>query len=262
MLSIEAVSVRFPLGNGRSVSALDSISFEVAQGRFVAIVGPSGCGKSTLLRVVAGLQTASAGVVTAAGQTVRGPSRRRGMVFQSYTLFPWLTVRGNVAFGPSLNGASSAERRAVADRFLQRVGLSGFEEAYPGQLSGGMRQRVALARALAADPDILLMDEPFGALDSQTRRIMQGMLLSIWQQDRKTVLFVTHDVDEAILLADTIHVMTARPGRIRRTLPVTLARPRSLEVLASEPFLRLKREIDGLIYQEAVAADASLRARA
>lgn len=257
MLTIDAVSVRFPLGSGRFVEALDRISFDVGKGRFVAIVGPSGCGKSTLLRIVAGLHSASDGTVLAGGEPVHGPSRQRGMVFQSYTLFPWLTVRGNVAFGPSLNGASTAERAAIADRFIQQVGLTGFEHAYPGQLSGGMRQRVALARALAANPEVLLMDEPFGALDSQTRRIMQAMLLSIWQQDHKTVLFVTHDVDEAILLSDTIHVMTARPGRIRRTLAVDLPRPRTLETLTSAPFLALKQEIDHLIYEQALAAAAA-----
>ena len=176
------------------------------------------------------------------------------MVFQSYTLFPWLTVRRNIEFGLDIRGVAAPERRRTADAFIEQVGLNGFEDAWPDQLSGGMRQRVALARALANDPEILLMDEPFGALDSQTRQLMQELLLGIWERSHKTVLFITHDIDEAILLADRLYVMTARPGRIKRAIDVPLARPRSLDVLTSPDFTALKREVLGLMHVEAVQA--------
>jgi NitT/TauT family transport system ATP-binding protein len=177
-------------------------------------------------------------------------------VFQSYTLYPWLTVQQNVEFGPELAGVSAAERAAIAKRFIAQVGLEGFEKAYPKQLSGGMMQRVALARALANDPEILLMDEPFGALDSQTRSLMQELLLDIWQQSQKTVLFITHDIDEAILLGDRVYVMTARPGRIKEMIEIKIPRPRSVDLLTSPEFIALKRRIMGLIHDEAVRAMA------
>jgi ABC-type nitrate/sulfonate/bicarbonate transport system ATPase subunit len=176
------------------------------------------------------------------------------MVFQSYTLFPWLTVRDNVEFGLKLAGMPAAERARVAGRFISEVGLEGFEQAYPKHLSGGMMQRVALARALANDPAILLMDEPFGALDSQTRALMQELLLTLWQHAHKTVLFITHDIDEAILLGDRVHVMTARPGRIKECIEIGIARPRSVETLTSPEFMAIKRRIMALIHDEAVRA--------
>ena len=176
------------------------------------------------------------------------------MVFQSYTLFPWLTVRRNVEFGLELKRMAAAERRRIAQGFIRQVGLEGFEEAYPDQLSGGMRQRAALARALANDPEILLMDEPFGALDSQTRALMQELLLGIWEQSHKTVLFVTHDIDEALFLGDVVYVMTARPGRIKEEIAVDIPRPRSLDVLTEPAFTALKRRVLGLIREEAMRA--------
>ena len=254
MLSIEEVTVRFALPGGSPVTALDRVSLAVEDRRFSAIVGPSGCGKSTLLRLAAGLQAATEGRVTLDGAAVRGPSAERGMVFQSYTLFPWLTVRRNVEFGPALKGARRAERRRISDRLMVQVGLQGFEDAWPGQLSGGMRQRVALARALANDPRVLLMDEPFGALDSQTRQLMQELLLETWERDHKTVLFVTHDIEEAVFLADVVHVMTARPGRIKRSLPVAIPRPRGAATLTSAEFNRYKREIMDLMREESLRA--------
>jgi len=187
---------------------------------------------------------------------VTRPGKDRGMVFQSYTLYPWLTVQQNVEFGPELAGISASERAAIARRFIAQVGLEGFEKAYPKQLSGGMMQRVALARALANDPEILLMDEPFGALDSQTRSLMQELLLDIWQQSRKTVLFITHDIDEAILLGDRVYVMTARPGRIKEMIAISIPRPRSVDLLTSPDFIALKRRIMRLIHDEAVRAIA------
>jgi ABC-type nitrate/sulfonate/bicarbonate transport system ATPase subunit len=253
-LQIADVTLRFTPRKGKPVTALDRISLEVADNEFSVIVGPSGCGKSSLLRLVAGLAHPTQGEIRLSGAPITAPGRDRGMVFQSYTLFPWLTVQKNVEFGLELRGLPAAERSRIAGRFIAEVGLEGFENAYPKQLSGGMMQRVALARALANDPDILLMDEPFGALDSQTRSLMQELLLKIWEHSKKTVLFITHDIDEAILLGDHVHVMTARPGRIKERIAIGLPRPRSVEATTSEPFIALKRRIMGLIHDEAVRA--------
>ena len=255
MLSIDEVTVRFEIRGKPPVAALDRVSLAVEERQFSVIVGPSGCGKSTLLRLVAGLQTGTEGSVTLDGEPIRGPSADRGMVFQSYTLFPWLTVQRNVEFGLTLKGVARPERQRTAAGLMEQVGLAGFEDAYPEQLSGGMRQRAALARALANEPRILLMDEPFGALDSQTRQLMQQLLLDVWERDHKTVLFITHDTDEAIFLADVVHVMTARPGRIKRSLPIDIPRPRSTETLTSADFNRYKREILALMHDEAVRAE-------
>ena len=254
MLSIEDVTVRFELPGKPPVAALDRVSLSVEHRQFSVIVGPSGCGKSTLLRLVAGLQVETEGRVTLDGDVIRGPSIDRGMVFQSYTLFPWLTVRRNVEFGPGLKGVPRVERARISSDLIGRVGLTGFEDAYPEQLSGGMRQRVALARALANDPKVLLMDEPFGALDSQTRQLMQELLLKVWERDHKTVLFITHDIDEAIFLADVVHVMTARPGRIKQSLSIDIPRPRGAGTLTSADFNRYKREVMELMREESLQA--------
>jgi NitT/TauT family transport system ATP-binding protein len=253
-LRIEGVTVRFAGRKGRTVTALEDISLAIPDRELSCIVGPSGCGKSTLLRLVAGLAEATAGRITLDGRPIAGPSAERGMVFQSYTLFPWLTVRRNVEFGPELKRTAAAERAEIAARLIREVGLEGFEDAYPDQLSGGMRQRAALARALANDPEILLMDEPFGALDSQTRELMQELLLAIWEQSHKTVLFITHDIDEALFLGDVVYVMSARPGRIKQEITVDLPRPRGPEVLTAPRFVALKREVLGLIREEAMRA--------
>jgi ABC-type nitrate/sulfonate/bicarbonate transport system ATPase subunit len=253
-LSISDVNLRFRLKGGREISALNDVSLTVRDREFAVIVGPSGCGKSSLLRMVAGLNRPSGGRIMVDDRQITSSGRDRGMVFQSYTLFPWLTVRKNVAFGPALAGMPQAERMQKADDFLRLVGLVGFENAYPRQLSGGMMQRVALARALANDPAVLLMDEPFGALDSQTRTLMQELLLRVWEASHKTVLFVTHDVDEAILLGDRVFVMTAQPGRIKAEIPIELPRPRTVDELVADDFIRYKREIHHLIRDEARAA--------
>ena len=253
-LEIDDVSLRFTPRKGNPVQALDHISLEVADNEFSVIVGPSGCGKSSLLRLVAGLSEPTTGEIRVAGRPVTKPGKDRGMVFQSYTLFPWLTVQKNVEFGPKIAGLAAHERAAIARRFLSEVGLEGFETNYPKQLSGGMMQRVALARALANDPEILLMDEPFGALDSQTRSLMQELLLQIWEHSKKTVLFITHDIDEAILLGDHVYVMTARPGAIKEKIDIDLPRPRTVEATTSPPFIALKRRIMALIHDEAVRA--------
>jgi ABC-type nitrate/sulfonate/bicarbonate transport system ATPase subunit len=251
-LIIHDLSVVFRRRRGGEVVAVDALSLTVHDKEFVCIVGPSGCGKSTLLRVIAGLSRPQTGEVTLDGERVTAPGADRGMVFQSYTLFPWLTVQGNVEFGPRLSGRSPEECAQVAHRYIDLVGLAGFEHAYPKELSGGMQQRAAIARSLANDPEILLMDEPFGALDAQTRSLMQELLLRVWEQTHKTVLFVTHDIEEAILLADRIYVMTARPGRIKHEVRVPLPRPRTVAVLDSEGFIRLRREIYQSIREESL----------
>jgi NitT/TauT family transport system ATP-binding protein len=268
-LSIRKVRLAFSRRGQAPLIALDDIDIAVPDKQFAVIVGPSGCGKSSLLYLVAGLTEPSGGELLLDGRRIEGSGRDRGMVFQSYTLFPWLTVRGNVAFGLRLRGVAAAEVRATVDRYLREVGLNGFEDAYPKQLSGGMMQRVALARAMANDPEILLMDEPFGALDSQTRLVMQQLLLRVWEHEYKTVLFVTHDIDEAIFLGDRVFVMTARPGRIKEEIAVDLPRPRAATVTMSAQFLAIKQRILGLLQEEVnkslgleqVAADDRLDAK-
>lgn len=254
LLSLKDVSVRFTPKGKPPVIALDDVSLTVRHDTFSVIVGPSGCGKSTLLRLVAGLEIQTAGAITLDGTPINGPSAERGMVFQSYTLFPWLTVRQNIMFGPSLKGIPKAECGDIADDLIEAVQLKGFGHAYPTELSGGMRQRVALARALANDPRILLMDEPFGALDSQTRQVMQELLLEVWEKKRKTVLFITHDIDEAILLGDEVHVMSARPGRIKASMNIEIERPRGMATLTTGPFMAYKRDILSLMHDDALRA--------
>jgi len=258
-LMIEQVSRTFPARAGHAPTrALEPTNLIVGDNDFVTILGPSGCGKSTLLRIIAGLDRPTSGRVTIDGREVIGPGADRGMVFQSYTLFPWLTVRENISFGLRERGISQEERRKVADRFIHQVGLSGFESHWPKQLSGGMQQRTAIARALANDPKILLLDEPFGALDNQTRALMQEMLLGIWERDQKTVLFVTHDIEEAIFLGSRVIVMSARPGRIKAEITVDLPHPRSYKIKTTPGFVVLKERLVEEIRTEAmkVAADA------
>ena len=250
-LSLRDISVAFRGRGGREIAAVARLSLDVADREIVSIVGPSGCGKSTLLRLVAGLVRPSTGEIRLDGRVVDAPGADRGMVFQSYTLFPWLTVQGNVEFGPKIRGLDPGYCREVAGRFIQMVGLAGFEHAYPKELSGGMMQRVAIARALANDPEVLLMDEPFGALDAQTRVFMQELLLDIWQKTPKTILFVTHDIDEALFLGDRVYVMTARPGRFREEVRLDLPRPRTLEITMSPAFVEAKRRVLGIIREEA-----------
>ena len=261
-LRIENVALRFTPRAGPPVTALESISLDVEDKEFSVIVGPSGCGKTSLLRLVAGLIEPTEGAIWLDSTRVSGPGRDRGMVFQSYTLFPWLCVQDNVEFGLRIGGVPVAQRRDIARRFIAQVGLEGFERQYPKQLSGGMMQRVALARALANDPAVLLMDEPFGALDAQTRSLMQELLLDIWQRSHKTVLFITHDIDESILLGDRVYVMTARPGRIKEMVAIDLPRPRTVDLLTTDAFMTLKRRIMHSIHEEAmrsVASEGSLR---
>jgi ABC-type nitrate/sulfonate/bicarbonate transport system ATPase subunit len=244
-LRIEEVSRTFPPARrgGESTRALEPVSLAVADNDFITILGPSGCGKSTLLRIVAGLDRATAGRVLLDGEAVTGPGPDRGMVFQSYTLFPWLSVADNIAFGLRERGIAESRRRQVAHDWCQRVGLAGFEHHYPKQLSGGMQQRTAIARVLANDPKIMLLDEPFGALDNQTRALMQETLLGIWERERKTVLFVTHDIEESIFLASRVVVMSARPGRIKADVRIDLPYPRHYTIKTSPAFSALKARL-------------------
>ncbi len=230
------------------VTALNDINFEVRRREFICVIGQSGCGKSTLIRILAGLDYPTSGQILLDGKEVHGPGPDRGMVFQGYTLFPWLTVKRNVMFGLLAKGESSHKAEIDARMWLNMVGLSQFADAYPHQLSGGMKQRVAIARALANQPRILLMDEPFGALDAQTRCQMQNYLLQIWSAVDVTVLFITHDLDEAIYLADRIIVLGARPGHIREIINVPLLRPRTRETLLDPYFLATKSRVEALIH--------------
>ena len=256
-VSIERVDLTFRSKRGTDVIALNDLSLEVPDKQFAVIVGPSGCGKSSLLDLVAGLKETTGGVCKVSGREVHGPGADRGMVFQNYSLFPWLTVEKNIEFGMKLKGLSPARRSERSKFYLKAVGLVGFENAYPNQLSGGMKQRVAIARALANDPEVLLMDEPFGALDSQTRVVMQELLVGIWEKEHKTVIFVTHDIDEAILLGDVVYVMSARPGRFIDRIEVQLARPRNYEIVTSAPFIALKQRIQKNLHREVNKALAS-----
>jgi NitT/TauT family transport system ATP-binding protein len=252
-VEVRAVWKEF-VGNGRRVEALQGIDLAVEQKEFVALLGPSGCGKSTLLNMVAGFDTPTRGQVLANGEAVGAPSPQRAVVFQEPALFPWSSVYDNVVFGPRTQRKSPDEYRARAGQILEQVGLTGFASHYPAELSGGMKQRVAIARVLIMEPAVMLMDEPFGSLDAQTRTLMHELLLSVWESYHQSVLFITHDIEDALLLADSVAVMTARPGRIKARLKVELPRPRSIEVTTSPAFNELKREVLALIREESLRA--------
>jgi ABC-type nitrate/sulfonate/bicarbonate transport system ATPase subunit len=228
---------------GKQRLVLQNINLQLYPNEFVCLVGASGCGKSTLLNVVAGLVSPTAGEVLLDGSLVKGPGSDRGMVFQSYTLFPWLTVADNIAFGPSLKKLPIAEQKQKVDYYLEIVGLSAYAKAFPKELSGGMKQRVAIARALANEPDVLLMDEPFGALDCQTKEQMQQFLLELWEKTPTTILMITHDVEEAIFLSQRIYVMSSHPGQIQSEITVQLPRQRDLEIKLTPEFTALKRQV-------------------
>ena len=238
--------------NGRTgqVVALNGVDFEIEENEFICVVGPSGCGKSTLLNIIAGLENATEGAVYIDGKKIEGTGVERGVVFQQYALFPWLTVLKNVMFGLKLQGKSDAEAKEIAMKYIKMVQLEDFVNHYPKELSGGMKQRVAIARAYAVNPEVLLMDEPFGALDAQTRTQLQTELLKTWESERKTCFFITHDVDEAIILAQRVIVMSARPGRIKEVVDIDIPYPRDQETKMSPRFLELKNYIWSLVYQE------------
>jgi NitT/TauT family transport system ATP-binding protein len=258
LLEVEGVSRTFPgRRSAAPLLALDRTDLSLAENDFVTILGPSGCGKSTLLRIVAGLDRPTTGRVTLAGHEVTRPGADRGMVFQSYTLFPWLTVRENVGFGLRRRGVPEARVRNAVDRHIADVGLQGFADHLPAQLSGGMQQRTAIARALANEPRVLLLDEPFGALDTQTRGLMQELLLGIWEREAKTILFVTHDIEEAVFMASRVVTMTARPGRIKSVTPVPFDHPRHYALKSAPAFGDLRLRLTEEIRAEVVAAAAA-----
>jgi len=253
-ITVRAVNRSFPGTKGERVHALENINFEIEDayspagrdiGEFRVLLGPSGCGKSTLLRLIAGLDRADSGEVLVNEAPVSGPGKDRGMVFQKYTSFPWLTVAGNIAYGLKINGVPEAKRNEIVAQLVQAIGLSGFENAYPETLSGGMQQRVAIARTLALRPSVILMDEPFGALDAQTRSEMQQLLLKVWDETASTILFVTHDVEEAIYLADRIFIMSAHPGTIVEDVQVPFDRPRDLSLKQRNEFHDLQNYVLG-----------------
>jgi NitT/TauT family transport system ATP-binding protein len=254
-VEVVGLTKRFDGGRGKSVLALDGASLKLTDNEFVSLVGTSGCGKSTLLSIVAGLQHETSGQVLVDGRPVDGPGRDRGVVFQTYTLFPWLTAQENVEFALRGEELTRAQRRERAREQLSLVGLEDFLSAHPNELSGGMKQRVAIARALSYRPSILLMDEPFGALDALTRQLMQELLTRVWEQHRMTVLFVTHDVEEAVYVSDRVLVMTNRPGRVKHEVRVDLPRPRSYDMVASPEFGSLYGEVLESIREESLQVE-------
>jgi NitT/TauT family transport system ATP-binding protein len=254
-IAIDKVSHVYRPPRGRPVLALEDVSLEVQQREFLALLGPSGCGKSTLLYLIGGFLPVGRGAITVNGKPVKGPGPDRGIVFQHFALFPWKTVRANIAYGLERQNVPRAERETRVQAFIDLVGLTGFEDSYPSQLSGGMKQRTALARTLAFDPSILLMDEPFGALDAQTRHLMQAELLSIWQRTPKTVIFVTHDVQEAVYLADRVAVMSARPGRIKTVVDSKFDK-NDPGVFKAKAFVDKVDELWNLVRDEAIKAQS------
>jgi NitT/TauT family transport system ATP-binding protein len=260
IIEARALTMTFSTRKG-SLTALEDFRLQVQPGELLCIVGASGCGKSTFLNIVAGFLRPTGGEVSLEGQPIRGVDPRCGMIFQSYALFPWMTVLDNIAFGPRLKGVPRRERREKARYWISAVGLQGFEHAYPGELSGGMQQRVALSRALANDPEVLLCDEPFAALDAMTRQVLQQQLLRLVADTGKTVLFITHSIDEALILSDRLVVMSARPGRIKAIYDNDLPRPRSMDVQLTDRFIELKRKVWDLVQEEVMGSMAVLQGR-
>ncbi|MCO5734241.1 ABC transporter ATP-binding protein [Rhizobium sp. SSA_523] len=252
-ISFQNVSKTFTIAGQSSFQALQGLNLDIEDGEFITVVGPSGCGKSTAMNIAAGLTAPTAGQVLVDQVPVSGPGPERGVIFQQYALFPWLTVRQNVEFGLQVAGHPRAERRRIADHFIRLVGLSDFSDSLPKTLSGGMKQRCAIARAYAVNPKILLMDEPFGALDALTRVQLQDQLLATWSQERRTVMFITHDVDEAVYLASRVIVMAARPGRLHKIVPVDLPYPRTEEMRLSTEFSALRNEVWRSVYHPVAA---------
>ena len=248
-VSIQGIEKKYNTRKGEVV-ALNGVNFDIKENEFICVIGPSGCGKSTLLNIIAGLLEPTAGQILVDGKPIQGTGTDRGVVFQQYALFPWLTVKKNVEFGLKLKGLSKDECDSIAMKYLKMVELEKFADSYPKELSGGMKQRVAIARAYAMNPEVLLMDEPFGALDAQTRTQLQTELLKAWQEENKTCFFVTHDIEEAIVLATRVVIMSARPGRIKEVVDIDIPYPRDQETKMSERFIELENHIWGQVYQE------------
>jgi len=255
MSIIEAENVRKVFTARKQITALEALSIQIARNEFVSIIGPSGCGKSTFLLLLAGLEQPSGGRIHIDGKPVDGPDPKRAIVFQEYLLFPWRTVRKNVEFGPEVRNISPEKRRRISDRYIRLVGLEGFENRYPHELSGGMKQRVAIARALANEPTLLLMDEPFGALDALTREMLQLELLRIWQEAKCTVVFVTHSISEAVCLSDRVVVMSSRPGRILADMAINLPRPRNRDMMTGSDFLYYEQQLRDLVWPQISSAE-------
>ena len=258
LIRIEGIAKRFTGRDGAETTVFENVHLGVEQGEFVCLIGHSGCGKTTILNILAGLEPASDGYVFVGGREIRGPSLDRAVIFQSHALMPWLSVAGNIAFAVTSRWPEwdKVRVRDHCQKYIDLVNLTGAEKKRPAELSGGMKQRVGIARVLVMQPELLLMDEPFGSLDAQTRTLMQELLLAVWERHQQTVLFITHDIEEALLLADMVCVMTARPGRIKKRIVVELARPRTIEATTSPVFNALKREVLALIREESVRADA------
>ena len=248
-LKIDNVYKEYQGRNGKTI-ALNGVSLDIKENEFICVVGPSGCGKSTLLNIIAGLLEPTSGTVSLDGKVIEGTGVERGVVFQQYALFPWRTVLKNVMFPLEMKKVPKAEAEAIARKYIKSVGLEGFEKSYPKELSGGMKQRVAIARAYAANPEVLLLDEPFGALDAQTRVQLQSELLETWEKEKKTCFFITHDVDEAVILAQRVIIMSARPGRIKKIVDIDIPYPRTQATKTDPRFLELKSEIWNQVYQE------------
>ena len=248
-VQIKAVEKIYEGRNGKTV-ALNGVNLDIYNNEFICVVGPSGCGKSTLLNIIAGLLEPTSGTVTLDGKVIEGTGVERGVVFQQYALFPWRTVLKNVMFPLEMKKVPKAEAEAIARKYIKSVGLEGFEKSFPKELSGGMKQRVAIARAYAANPEVLLLDEPFGALDAQTRVQLQSELLETWEKEKKTCFFITHDVDEAVILAQRVIIMSARPGRIKKIVDIDIPYPRTQATKTDPRFLELKSEIWNQVYQE------------
>lgn len=250
VIAAEGVTMTFSLGGGRQIVAIQGLDLEVEEGEFLCLVGGSGCGKSTFLNMVAGFIQPTAGRMLLRQQPIIRIEPRCGLIFQNYALFPWKTVLANVEFGPKMKGVDRRRRREVAEHFIKMVSLDGFQKSYPAELSGGMQQRVSLARMLANDPEVFLMDEPFAALDAMTRQVMQEELIQIHEQNRKTTIFVTHNIDEALMLSDRVVVLSARPGRVKASIKNDLPRPRPLDIQLSPSFLKLKARIWAYVEEE------------
>ena len=247
---IEARNLSKVFTRRRNITAIESLDLDVRQNEFVTILGPSGCGKSTFLLIAAGLEELSSGTLLIDGNPVSGPDPKRAIVFQEYLLFPWRTVRKNICFGPEVRKVAKSDQERIVEKYVDLVGLKGFENRFPYELSGGMKQRVAIARALANDPTLLLMDEPFGALDALTREMLQQELLRIWQEAKCTILFVTHSINEAVFLSDRVVVMSSRPGRIKAEVTINLSRPRKRELLATSDFIHYEQKLRELVWEE------------
>ncbi len=257
-ISVEGICKIFETGRG-AVHALEDVNLSVAENEFLSIVGPSGCGKTTFINLIAGFLECTKGKIAVRGEEVRGINPRCVMVFQEYALFPWKNVLENVEFGLKMQKVDKEKRQKIAQTYIDLVGLTGFGNRYPRELSGGMQQRVAIARAYASNPEILLMDEPFGSLDFQTREVMQNFLMETWEKERRTVIFITHNIDEAILLAEKVVVFTARPGTVKAIVDVNLPRPRSTEALLTEEFLKCKTKVWKLVKEEVLKKEKIIR---